>query len=773
MTGRKNIFDESMNLGNSAAWNLEWDEAIEHYRKALAEFPESSEALSCLGLGLLETGKPKEALEVYEKAFVAAPEDPVPLEKCAEIHEQLGELEEAIEQRDAAAVLHMNRKDVGKALTNWTHVARLAPTSLDARSRLARTYERMGRLKESVSEHLAVAFILQQSGSIDQAIETTQHVLNLMPGDAEAIRAYRMLRQGEPLPEPAEPPSLAGPVVPKEEKALRMAEKEELKKEPEGPADPEEEAMRNALAAMAGLILEASTATPKKGGKRKGRSSRNKGMLSRGKHAQVAKHLSKAIELQSQGHKRGAIKEIELAIDSGASAPPVRYALGVLYKDIGDYENAEDHLLACLKEKELALGTNLALGRLARVRNAYQEAARYLLEALRLADARSVGSEQYEQLNKVYESIKASQAKGEPKSVAGIVESALKFLSGPEWMQRIRSTRKQLEDQAQGEEVVPIAEMLVVGGSNQAMQSLTRIDELVERGQFAAAMEEAMLALTQSPGFLPLHARMAEMMIRDGRVQEGVNKLITIGETHAARGEHERSVEVMGKVLQHAPVNVEVRKRLIAHLMGIGRQAEALEHYLEMAEIHRQMAQINEARQVLAEAQELAQATGASNETMKQILHQMGDIDLARLDLRQGVQVYEEIRQLDPEDEVAREHLVDLNLRLGQEAEAGQALDAYLQILVKRGEGTKALSKLEQLVRDYPGKQVLHARLGEAYRAAGRIADAISQFDALGEIQLDAGQIKEAARTVKTILELDPPDAEGYRELLRSIEAGG
>jgi tetratricopeptide (TPR) repeat protein len=776
MTGRKELFDEAMRLGNSAAWNLEWDEAIEHYRKALAEFPESSEALSCLGLGLLEMGNPKKALDAYRLAVSADPEDPVPLEKCAEIHEQLGQFEEAIERRDAAAMLHMNRKDVGKALANWTHVARLVPANLDARMRLAKTYERMGRHNEAISEYLAVASILQQSGNSERAIETTQHVLNVAPGDSDAIRAYRMLREGEALPKPADPPALAGPVVPKEAKALEEAEEEQTK-ELEGPADPEEEAMRQAVGALAGMVLEASSGkggSSRRGGKgSKKRAGRGKGMLSRGLSAKVARHLSSAIELQSQGHKRGAIKEIQLAIESGADAPAVRYTIGALYKDIGDYDSAQEHLAACLKDEELALGANLALGRLARIRNDFQQAADYLLEALRLADALSVDSEQYEQLNKVYAAIKKSEAKGEPKRVAGIVESALKFLSGPEWMQRIRSTRKQLESQAQGEEVVPIAEMLVVGGSNQAMQALARIDQLVEQGQFSAAMEEAMLALSQSPGFLPLHTRMAEMMIRDGHVQEGVNKLITIGETHAARGEHERSVEVMTKILQHSPVNVEVRKRLIAHLLGVGRQDEALEHYLEMAEIHRQMAQINEARQVLAEAQELAQSTGASKERMKQILHQMGDIDLARLDLRQGVQVYEEIRKLDPEDDVAGEHLIDLYLRLGQENQAGKALDSYLKILVKHGEGAKALKKLEQLVRDYPGKQVLHARLGEAYRAAGRKADAISQFDALGEILLDAGKTKEAAKTIKTILELGPPDVEGYRELLRNIEAGG
>ena len=77
---------------------------------------------------------------------------------------------------------------------------------------------------------------------------------------------------------------------------------------------------------------------------------------------------------------------------------------------------------------------------------------------------------------------------------------------------------------------------------------------------------------------------------------------------------------------------------------------------------------------------------------------------------------------------------------------------------------------LEELARKHPGKQPLHARLAEAYRAAGRKADAIAQYDALGEIQLDAGQNQEAIQTIQTIIDLEPPDLEGYLELLRNLK---
>ena len=53
MTGRQDLYDESMQLGHSAAWDLKWDRAIGYYRKALAEFPEDPRALTSLGLALL------------------------------------------------------------------------------------------------------------------------------------------------------------------------------------------------------------------------------------------------------------------------------------------------------------------------------------------------------------------------------------------------------------------------------------------------------------------------------------------------------------------------------------------------------------------------------------------------------------------------------------------------------------------------------------------------------------------------------------------------
>jgi tetratricopeptide (TPR) repeat protein len=318
--------------------------------------------------------------------------------------------------------------------------------------------------------------------------------------------------------------------------------------------------------------------------------------------------------------------------------------------------------------------------------------------------------------------------------------------------------------------VVPIAEILAVGGSEQVIRSMGRIDEMLARNMPVSAMEEAYLALQVAPTYLSLHHKMADILLQSGHPEPALAKLSAIAETHRVRGESRQAADVYATILRHSPVDIPGRRRLIDLLMQQERTEEALDQYLELVEFYRQMAQIDEARKALAEAYELAQR-GSPGRKLK-ILHELADIDLSRLDWRRALASYEQIRSLDPKDDKAATQVIDLDLRLGQEDQAARELDTYLEDLVKSNRSAAALDLLEELAREHPGKQALHARLAEADRAAGRTADAISQYDALGEIQLDAGQVRDAARTISIIISLGPPDLEGYRELLRNLESG-
>jgi tetratricopeptide (TPR) repeat protein len=280
-----------------------------------------------------------------------------------------------------------------------------------------------------------------------------------------------------------------------------------------------------------------------------------------------------------------------------------------------------------------------------------------------------------------------------------------------------------------------------------------------------------MAALRYAPSYLTLHQRMAEILLQSGRTDAGLEKLTVIAETHRVRGESRQAAQVFASVLQHAPINIPARTKLIDLLIQQDRTEEAIQEYMELGELYTQLADMEGTRKTLMQALDLAKRSSVAPTWELKILHKMGDLDMSLLDWRRALRMYEQILELDPEDEKARSIAIDLNLRLGQEDQAGRVLDRYLEHLVKQGKSAAAMNLLEELAREYPGKLILHSRLAEAYRAAGRTADAIAQYDALGEIQLDAGQVKDAIRTIKTIIELSPPDIEGYRELLSNLMA--
>ncbi|MCJ7568796.1 MAG: tetratricopeptide repeat protein [Anaerolineales bacterium] len=773
MTERQELFEESMRLGHSAAWDLQWDRAIEFYRKALALKTDHPGALTSLGLALLESEKYQEALEVYQHAAKLAPDDPVPVEKTSEILEIIDQIDSAVTQRTAAAELHLKRRDADKAIDNWSQIARLVPGDLNTRTKLAMTFERLGRKREAVYEYLAVASILQTGKKVDRAIDAAERALRMIPGEKEAARALRFLQQGKPLPPPTEPRGITAPLRMDQVKDyLKADDVQEIDDSQQ--ADPETTAQSRALTILAGLIFEESEGENGNGTSPIDMAELTKSRISEERKSigqpQMLRLLSQAIDHQTHDNTPQAIKQYESAIKAGLDHPAAFYNLGILLKNEGDQDGATKYLTQSLGHPDLDLGANLALGRLARMRDDLPEAARLLLQALRNADTLSVDESQSGDLNQLYDTIMATMSEGDDETLSQIVENTLSFLSGPEWLERLRNARRQLEGESEGAALVPIAEMLAVGGTERVLQAIGRIDDLVQKKHYEVAMEEAMLALDHIPGYLGLHLRMAEIMIRQGNTTGGMTKLRTIARTHHVRGEISAASNVYTRIIRHSPIDIAARNQLIDLLAQQDRIPEALTQYLDLAELYRQMAEIDSARSTLDQAYKLSQRSPVSREWKLKTLDMMGDIDLSRLDLRKALQIFEEICEIDPQNEKARSHLIDLNLRLGQEEQAASALDIHLDQLVQSNHAQEALSLLEDLAREYPGKQALHSRLAEAYRASGRTADAIAQYDALGEIQLDAGQTEDAIATIQTIVDLDPPNIEGYHDLLRNLQ---
>ena len=168
-------------------------------------------------------------------------------------------------------------------------------------------------------------------------------------------------------------------------------------------------------------------------------------------------------------------------------------------------------------------------------------------------------------------------------------------------------------------------------------------------------------------------------------------------------------------------------------------------------------------------AERIGQRVSASPSNLVRIKHRIADIDQMRLDIRKAQKTYEEIIQLDPDDERAHRMLVDINYRQGNQLEAIRRLDKLLGLYAKNKQINRITQTLEELVALYQDDTGLRSRLAAIYRQLGRQRDAIVQLDALGGLQLEAGLHKDAANTIRQIIALKPDGIEDYQKLLAQL----
>jgi predicted Zn-dependent protease len=143
---------------------------------------------------------------------------------------------------------------------------------------------------------------------------------------------------------------------------------------------------------------------------------------------------------------------------------------------------------------------------------------------------------------------------------------------------------------------------------------------------------------------------------------------------------------------------------------------------------------------------------------------------MQRLDWKQAIRVFEQIRTLRPDDEGVRKNLIELSLRLGQPAQAHAEIENYLTYLQTHGHSEQGIQFVEELLADRPNDPVLRRALAQLYQQAGRVEDAVAQLDSIAESLLSSGQKEEAMVVINQILLMSPPNSDQYRQLLMQLQ---
>lgn len=736
MAGNRSVFNDAIRKANNHAWDGQWAKAIVEYRRALTEFPDDLVTHMSLAHVLEGAGQAENALQECRAAAKLQPNDPAPLARAAALQEKLRRPSEAAGTWLSIAEIHMAKGAVDEAVKAWQKAAALEPDRADVHVRLAGVFEQGGKRPLAAKEYVCLAQILQRRGEKAKAREHIRKAVALDPDDATARALCDELDRGEP----ADQASVPSPVDQAEQAALSRLAETLLEEKPSWARVEASEA--SAPAEARPLVSQ----------------------------AEIDALIARAVDAQTKHRPGDAIECYGKLVAAGISRPEVKFNLGLLYLETMRYDDAVKLLQETVHNPDYALASHFALGQCFRALGHVDAAVEQFLQVTKIVDLGSVRRDQADELISVYEGLAESYtAKGDREQAEAFSRSLEDFLTNKGWEDKVREVRQHLELLRDEEGQVSLAEVIGVAESDKVLEALAISQDYVRRGKYAAAGDACFRAIELAPNYVPSHVRLAEILIKENRIEEAKVKYQILAELAVVRGELSRAERYYRRLVKISSDDVANRSKLIDILIQQEHVGSALDEYLEFGDGYSRSGQHDKAAEKFVEGVRLATRSNVKSTTAAKLRHRLAEARAAQGDVRAALAVYQEIRQQSPEDERARVFLVELEFRLGQTAAAARDLTELLQWFRSRGQTKKCNAVLEGLVSSHPNDMSLREQLAQNYVQAGDKEKALAALDALGELQLTAGQKRAAAATVRKIISMNPPRVEDYKQLLRQI----
>ena len=735
MPGNRSAFNAAIKKGHNAAWDGQWKKAADEYRRALGEFPEEVSVRASLAHALEELGQWENAFHEYQQLAKMQPRDPVPVARMAVLLEKLKRPAEAAGAYLQVAELYLSTKLSAKAVEAWRRASELEPDRTDLHLKLAETYARGGQFAAAATEHIALARIYKKRGEDSKALNAARQAQTLDPRNSAA----RVMIEDAERMESAKSASLASPMGAAEKAALsRLAEN----------------------------LFEEPAAGPKDGADEQ-RHPTERPAISQ---IEVDALIAHAVDAQMHHRVGEAIEAYRKLLAAGIARPEVKFNLGLLYFETMRYDEAVAFLAETTTDHSLALASHYALGQCYRAQGKMDAAVEHFLQVVKIVDLGSVRREQADDLISVYEGLAESYAaKGDRAEAEKFSQALEDFLNSKGWEDKVQQVRRHLEALHTTDEQTSLAEVIEMPDSDKVLEALALSQEYMRREKLGAAAEECYHAIQLAPNYLPAHIRLAEIMVKQDRLEEASFKYQTLAELYMTRADLKRAETMYRHALAVMTDDVGMRSRLIDLLVQQARNEDALEQYLILGDTYARLGQAARANEKFTEGARLATRANITSPVALSLRHRWGETRLRQGDFKGALGIFQEIRQQSPDDERAHFYIVDLEFRLNQAPAALRDLEDLLTRYHDRREPQKVTAVLEALAQNYPSEQGLALRLADNYLALGAKDKAVTVLDGLGETLLSAGNKPAAAQVIRRIIELQPTQVEDYEKLLQDM----
>jgi tetratricopeptide (TPR) repeat protein len=674
-----------------------------------------------------------------------------------DLQERMGQLDAAAETYFRAGNISASNNNLDSAIDFWLRATKLVSGHVEAHRNLADGLTQQGKTMRAARQWLTLAAIYQRRNDRDMAMQQIQKAGELVPDDPGIAGAIESLQNDTPIQPDKLGEAPHPPPTPEFDFLEEVSfEDEQFGEDPFAMDEPElaraptgglvEAAQKNALAELANLIFEDEG---------------NPNTLL----------IMQAIDLQSRQDLAQAADNCRQALDAGINRPALFFNLGLLYKELGRFDEAVKMLGQSMQDNQYNISSQFALAETYQAANDLNQALKYFVEVVKSLDLQTVSGDKTHILQQQYEGLADSYiAQGDVKKINDFIAALKGFFAHPEWEKNIYLARRRMENVSENG-IMSLAEYLETPETEVIITAMALTSDYIKRNMIMTASEECLWAIQKAPFYLPLHVRLADILLKQERTDQAISKYLYVAKVFEMRGQSDQVINVYQKILRLAPMDVTVRSKLIDLYISLNNSGQALDQYLVLADSYYQLAQVDRALEKYNEASRLAASVENTDTWRLEILKRMGEIYNQRFDWPRATAAYEELVEINPNDERVQRELVDLYYKQHKTDQAIAKLDSLLAIY-QRQDPLKALDLLKELTPIHPDDMSLRQRLAITYAQNDMNQEAIAEYDALGEMQLEHGLRDQAIHTIQAILNLGPDDPEGYQRLLSKISGG-
>ena len=591
----------------------------------------------------------------------------MPLLHVAEIHEKRGEVNDAVGQYNAAATILEAQGDAAQATQLLERAVKLSPAHLSSRERLAVRYIEAGKRNAAVEQYLALA----------RALSTARTTGKGSAPDTGGIAG-----------ESAQPGGASGPgriAAGQPDRKVGTVARRGRRAGGDAEGRPVESARQRALSELALAVFEREDEDVIGADDLQAAAAAER-------RARINALLGQAIDFQSRGLADDAISSYVRALEAGADHSAIRLGLGLLYQEKSLHDEAVEQLTLSARDAQYAVASDFALGECYRAGNRLDEALKHFFRVVQAIDLRNARPANTADLVQMYDAQARIYLDSSDVDRAMVfMSSVVDFLSSSDWEDKVVKARRRLDNLSENGFVTSLVELLAVPAPDLVLDAIGASQEYSNQRMYRTASEECFRAVALAPTYLPLHVRLAGILVLQGETENAVNKYQVIADTYLARGERKQALHVYHQVLQLAPMDVNVRGRYIDLLVEMGDLDVALEESLAVADSYYHMARVDLAVSTYEEALRLLPRTRDKEAWEARILHLLADIYVQSVDWVKARKLYERIVTLLPDDANARRRLVDLSFKLEDNRAGLRQLDERLQQYAADGQTGKRL----------------------------------------------------------------------------------